>query len=1028
MQKQLYQKLLVFLLLLWSAQMLSAQGTVSGTITNNKGEKLAGASATIGTDMGAYSDENGGYMVENIPAGTYEMLVSYIGYAELKLPVTVLDGQTQTIDVVLKEDITTTNEVVVVGYGTMRKRDLTSSISKVTNVNDNVGQSFETNLQGKAAGVQVTQSSGAAGAGAVIHIRGNSSISASGDPLYVVDGIPITQDVFLNGNRGGQNNNPLSSINPNDIESVEILKDAASAGIYGSRGANGVILITTKRAKNKDGKPVFDFSARVGASKPTRLYEMLSGKEWLQMRQEAWNNDGKTGLASLPGGMTWEQASQNNTDWIAQTVGTGVKQDYNFGVRQAKKKLGTYFGFGYLNDESYLKGNSYDRYSGRGNFDYAFSKKFSANLNTSIVQGINNRVSQAWDAGGFGAALSNLLPIYPLDAAQWGDPNPNSLQAANNPAFRRENRKWRTVEWRTINSLALNYSPIKGLDFRGTFNYDYMNLGDNIYENQAYDQSKGIARGQLYKSNTNNWVANFTTQYTKDFGEKHHVSILAGTEAQKSKTLASTLKLDNVDRAIFLSPRAIEGMAIDTAENKISAPSIYAYSSYFARGNYAYNNKYFLQGTVRVDASSRFGRNYRYGIFPTVGAGWVISEEKFLKANKTLTFLKVRGSWGSIGSSNMPRGDNFARFGTYSNSGAPYGGDSILYPTNRENPNLHWETTRTLDAGIEFGFWNDRVQLVLEGYDKRTKDVLIETTIQASSAAGTVLNGFTKYSQNVGSIQNRGIEVSLTGRIIDAPKFKWSLTFNGSRNFNKVLDIGRSSPDQLSGGTNDTRIFIGQPIGVNYLVPFSHVDTETGKPVYLDKDGKETFQWNENARVISGSVLPKFVGGVTNNFTLGNFDVNALFTFVIGGSLYDASAKRQLGVVTDWNMRKDITDRWRQPGDVAKYPRLTLDPKTYGLSSEWQYNTTQWLYDASFGRLRNLSVGYNVPMSKDRKVKSLRLSLIGTNLLTFTKFPGLDPEIARDFENPQDRNLSSNITYLTAPQQKALSAGINITF
>lgn len=1016
MQKQLYHKLSVFLLLLLGSQILWAQGTISGTVTNEKGEKLSGASAMIGADMGAYSDDNGYYMVENIPAGSYEMIVSYIGYSDVKLPVTVSDGQTQTLDVVLKEDVSTTNEVVVVGYGTMRKRDLTGSISKVTNLTDNVGQSFETNLQGKAAGVQVTQSSGAAGSGAVIRIRGLSSISTSGDPLYVVDGIPINQDVFMNGNRGGQNNNPLSSINPSDIESVEILKDAASAGIYGSRGANGVVLITTKRAKNKDGKPSFDFSARVGASQPTRIYEMLNSQEWLQLRQEAYNNDGGVGQAPLPRNMSWEDAQKNNTNWVDQTVGTGLKQDYNFGIRQGKKKLGSYLGLGYLNDESYLKGNSYERYSARGNFDYTFSKKFSANLNTSLVQGINNRVSQAWDAGGFGAAMSTLLPIYPLEGTFLG---------ADNPVFRRDHRKWRTVEWRTINNIALNYQPVKGLDLRGTFNYDYMNLGDNIYEDQIYDQTKGIARGQEYKTVAKNWVANFTAQYNFDLGEKHNLYVMGGTEAQKSVSEQTTLKLDNVDRAIFLRPNAIEGTSIDTAEYKLDPQQIYTYSSYFVRGNYSFNNKYFAQATVRSDASSRFGANYRYGVFPTVGAGWVVSEENFLKNNQTLTFLKLRGSWGRIGNSNIP---NYSRFGTVSNSGAPYGQDSILYPVSRANPDLRWETTRTIDGGIEFGFWNDRVQLVVEGYDKRTKDLLIESTIQASSAAGNVSNGFTKYYQNIGAVQNRGIEVALTGHIVDTKKFKWTLIFNGSRNFNKVLDIGRSSPDQLSGGTNDTRIFIGQPIGVNYLVRFSHVDTETGKPVYLDAEGKETFEWKETNRVISGSVLPNFVGGVTNNLTIGNFDLSALVTFVAGGSLYDASAKRQLGVVTDWNMRKDIGDRWRQPGDVATYPRLTLNPATYGLSSGWQYNTTQWLYDASFARLKNVSIGYNVPMKNESKIRNLRFSLVATNLLTFTKFPGLDPEIARDFENPQDRNMSPNITYLTAPQQKAISGGINLSF
>lgn len=1013
MQTQLQRKVNLFFLVLsmCAFQFVWAQGTVTGKITNAKGEPLSGATLMIGTDLGALSDDDGKFTIDGVPAGTNELVATFIGYLEQKLQVNVSNGGTTTVNLTMEEDIASTEEVVIVGYGTMRKRDLTSSISKVTVVNDNVGQSFETNLQGKAPGVMVTQSSGAAGAGAVIRIRGISSVSASGDPLYVIDGIPVTQDMFLNNNRGGQNNNPLSSINPNDIESIEVLKDAAAAGIYGSRGANGVILVTTKRGT--DGKPSFDFSARVGAATPTRLYRMLNNKEWLQMRQEAYENDGGVGRAPLPRNISWEDAENTNTNWIDQTVGVGIKQEYNLTMKQGGKKWKTYLGTSYLNDESYLKGNSYVRYTGRWNTDWTPTKWFTASLNTSLANGINNRVSQAWDEGGFGDALSTLLPIYPADGSL-GSKDPN---------FRREHRKWKTLEWRTINNLTLSLRPVKGLELRGSGNYDFMNLGDNIYEDQTYDQTGGIARAKMYQSKVNNWSANATAQYNFDLNENHTLYVLGGSEIQKSVANFHNIEMDNADRFIYLKPLAIQDKVIRVTKDEIPVTQAWSFLSYFTRLNYAYKNKYFFQGTARADASSRFGANYRTGFFPTVGLGWVLTEEKFLKGGNVVNFFKIKGSWGITGSSNIP---NYARFGTYASSGIQYGDQNILFPTNLANPDLRWEKTRTIDGGFEMGLFNDRIQITAEFYDKRTSDLLVESTVQSSSAAGNVSNGFTKYYQNIGQVLNRGAELGVTSHNIDNKNFKWTTILSVARNINKVLDIGKSSPDQLSGGTNDTRIFIGQPIGINYLVDFSHVDTETGRPVYLDKDGKETFEWNEANRQIRGKVLPDFIGGLSNNFTYKNWDLSTLFTFSIGGNIYDASAKRQIGVVTDWNMRPEIFNRWRQPGDVAQYPRLTMNPGTYGLSSEWQYNSTMWLYDASYGRMKNVTLGYNYPMSGKGTFKSMRFTVVGTNLFTLTKYPGLDPEIARDFENPQDRNLSPNITYLTAPQQRAFSVGISL--
>lgn len=1024
MQEKNYAKKLFSLLCLlgFAVPAMFGQGTLAGMVTNEKGEPLSGATITIGDSYGAYSEENGTYRITDIPDGEQKVVCTYYGYKDNEQIVVIVSGSEKLANFSMVEELASTNEVVVVGYGTMRRRDLTSSISKVTDVNDNVGNSFEVNLQGKASGVQVVQSSGAAGSGAVVRIRGINSISAGGDPLYVIDGIPITQeynnsDSKLN-NVGGQNNNPLATINPNDIESVEVLKDAAACGIYGSRGANGVILITTK--KGKIGKPQFDFTSRVGVSMPTKLHEFMNNQEWLQMRQEAWENDGKTGRAPLPRGVSWEDALKTNTDWVDLTVGTGVKQEYNLGMKQGNKRYSSYLSAGYLNDESFLKGNSYVRYSARYNMEWKLADWFKLAANTSLAQGVNNRVSQAWDAGGFGAANSTLLPIYSP-----GDNGVGNL-GGDDPVFRREHRKWKTNEWRSINGLIATVSPLKNLDITATGNYDYRNWDDNVYEDSTYDRTNHIARAERNRTQTYNRNGNITANYHFNLGENNSFTVLVGSEAQKSVTRGGRMKLENVDRPINLRPefQSRTSARIDTTENSTFATQAWSFLSYFARVNYDYKKKYFIQGSIRRDASSRYGANYRWANLPTVGVAYVLSEEKFLKDSKVINFVKLKASWGLVGNSNIP---NYERFGYYSPSTTSYNGQGYNYPVKLENPNLRWETTRTIDGGLEVGLWNDRIQFTVEAYQKNTKSLLVNGAIQQSS-------GFDKYwlnldsQTNKGNIENKGIEFSITSHNIDNKKFKWTTILNIARNTNKVLDIGGAAPDALSGGTNDTRIIIGQPVGTHFRVRWAGVDPTDGLPMYYDINGNITKKWSEDDRVVVGSVLPKAVGGISNNFTIGNWDINTMFTFTLGGYLYDNSVKRQIGVVTDWTMRKELADRWRKPGDVATYPRLTMDPAKYGLPNEWQYNSTLWLYDGTFGRLKNVTVGYNVPMPSSAKVSSLRVYFIGTNLITLTKYPGMDPEVARDFENGQDRNMSVGVTYLTAPQARSFNLGVNLGF
>ncbi|MCB0737005.1 MAG: TonB-dependent receptor, partial [Bacteroidetes bacterium] len=448
---------------------------------------------------------------------------------------------------------------------------------------------------------------------------------------------------------------------------------------------------------------------------------------------------------------------------------------------------------------------------------------------------------------------------------------------------------------------------------------------------------------------------------------------------------------------------------------------IYRFVSAFTRLKYSIKDKYFLEATGRVDGSSRFGTNNKYGFFPSLSGGWVMSEENFLKNNKVINFMKLRGSWGVSGNANIP---NYESWGTVipANFNPYYNGQPIIYPNRLANPNLKWERSNVYDISLQMGLWEDRVTMEVSAYYKDTRDVLMKLTVPSSS-------GFNDYWDNVGRITNQGVEFELKSVNISKKKFTWSTNFNIAHNQNEIKSIGDYSEDAVSGGTNDTRVVVGEPVGTNYLVKFSHVDSENGRPVYLDLEGNETYEWLPNNRVPVGNILPKAVGGLTNTFKLDNWDFSFLLYYSFGSKIYDSSSKRQLGVVTDWNMRDDIYDRWQQPGDDATYPRLTLNTQTYGSGTPW-INTDLWLHSGDYVRLRNVTLGYTFNGFKflKRQFTDLRVACIATNWLTWTTFPGLDPEIGRDFENSTDRNMSPNITYLTPPQEKSIVITINAKF
>ena len=994
-----------------------AQTQVTGVVTNVKdGLPAQGVTVSVkGTSTTTQTDNKGTFNILAPPNGT--LIFSSVSFDRQEVGIS---GKTY-LAVSITSSTTSLDEVIVVGYGTQKRREITGAITKVSGekLSSVVAPSFEAALQGKAVGVQVIQGSGLAGSSSVIRIRGVGSISAGGDPLYVIDGIPITADQFLRGDVGGMNQNPLAAINPNDIESVEILKDAGAAGIYGSRGANGVILITTKRGKI--GKPKFSYSNKLGLVTYTDRPEFVNGKEYMQLKQEAWQNDGNVGEVGtnfIPGGLTFAQASANNTDWWDEVTRTGFINEHNLSMTYGTKKIKTFLGGTYGNSESYIKRNSYERQALRLNVDYNVTDKLKISLNSAYNKGINNRIDNYQTIA---AAQSNVLPIYPIYKA---DGTYSTI--SGNPVRYLNETKFRNTDNRYLGGLALEFSPMKDLMIRASGSIDYLESFDDQFESKLItnDSRGGIAkRFPLWVTNYN---ANLTANYLWNPTTNHKFNFLAGVETQESeiKNTNGDIYSWGQDEPLYKNKGIYKDSLnkfINDKSRKKQVVDNSTFVSFFGRVNYTFKEKYVFQLSARRDGSSKFGPNNKYGFFPTASAAWLVSEEKFLQNSKTINSLKLRTGYGLVGNSNIPTGRYYNGYSNVRN----YNGSPVLEPNNIGNPDLKWETLRNFDIGIDFSLLNNRLSGEFSYYRKVTVNQLLEPGLGAST-------GFQRSWRNLegGKILNEGLELALNYMIVKTEDLKISIGGNINTNYNEVLQLGTLGADALQGGFNDTRIAEGYPVGTNFLVRYFGVDSKDGLPIWLDRDGKQTKTFSLDHRVLVGKVLPDFSGGVNSDIQYKGFELRSLWTYVSGGNIYDGSAKYQ-NVGNNWNVRRDLLDRWTKPGDVAKYPRLTSNVTNYpGLGTNDNYNSTMFLYDASFVRLRELVLGYTIPQSvfKRTPFTNAKVSLAGFNLLTFSKYPGADPEIARDFQNPQDRNMSANISYLTPTQSKTFIFSLNLNF
>ncbi|MFM8770739.1 MAG: SusC/RagA family TonB-linked outer membrane protein [Candidatus Kapaibacterium sp.] len=1043
--------LLLFVTIIIASVGSAAQSvTIRGTVTDEGGSAIVGASVRVANSRtGAYSRSKGAFEIKVPAAIDVTLTVNMVGYKTTEVSI-AKENLGEQVAITLKTDHLKLKETVVVGYGTKQRVEMTGSVAQIDSreIAQNTYGNFENAIVGRAPGVQVINSNGMAGSAMTIRVRGVGSLTASGEPLYVIDGVPVTQGDFGGKDRLATQTNALASINPNDIESIDILKDADAAAIYGSRGSNGVVLITTK--KGASGATRFNVSLFRGQSTETNRVSLLSGDEYRGMWAEANRQDSvalsilrptaRFTAKPLPGGLKPDQFA--NTDWLGLTMRQGEITDAAVTASGGTSAVTFFTSLGYRNESSYAVGNSFERINGRANVDFKATESVSIGLSSNLNYSLNTRVPSAW-AGGIGAAQSSALPYFPIynsDGTYFEPQRP--WYAMYNPVAQLNENQFQNSETRLLTNLYTQIALPEHFSLRLQGGFDLLNFTDRRYTSLVVQSE---AEAEARKVGVNNFILNGTLSYDNSIADGLKLNAMVAMETQSSNQLVTGLKGRNFPNPAFRNPTSA------VVREAYSYETAFSFMSYITRWNFNYVDKYFVSLTGRVDGSSRFGSENRYGFFPSLGAGWILSKEDFLKGVESISLLKLRASIGLTG--NADGIDDYQWQGTYK-AGADYGGTPGIRPDRLANPQLGWEQTRQIDITAEAGFWNGRLQATVSWYHKLTSNVLLNVAVPAST-------GFSSILKNVGSFENTGVEVVLSGYPVTSGEFTWRTDLSIAHNTNKVLDNAGLPPDAI-GGPGETRILVGYPVGTFFINRSAGVQSRTdsvtvqrrrsgnavtfltskddarwnqfydttivivgGSQLFYNLNGRITDQYDLNDRVALGNPYPTWFGAFTNTINWKGFDLTAMIYYQFGNQIYDDAAKRQVGNLgSNFNQVKDQTERrWQKEGDVTDVPRLSL-------TENYDINTDRFIYDGSFVRLRQLTLGYTIPGDylEMSGLSSLRVYLTGQNLLTWTNYPGWDPEIMRDQDGAQGRNLGAGVTYLTPPQAKQLVIGINAGF
>jgi TonB-linked SusC/RagA family outer membrane protein len=998
---------------------------IKGKITDAKGLPLPNANVLEkGTKNAVSTDFDGSFTIV-LQNDNAILVVSYIGFDTKEV---AINGQ-NSLNIKLSETAAGLNEVVVVGYGTQKKQDITGSISTISknSIKDLVLTSTEQALKGQAAGVQMTQSSSAPGGVASVRIRGGNSISAGNEPLYVVDGFPIYNDnsnsTGVLGN--GQPSNVLASINPSDIESMEILKDASATAIYGSRGANGVVIITTKRGKA--GQSNVNFETYYGFQQLSKKIDLLNAYDYAN----AVNVDNlQRGRAIIyPDPEIYNPAVYGQgTDWQDEAYRVAPTKNYQLGFTGGDEKTKYAISGNYFNQEGILLGSDFTRGSVRVNLDRNLSSKFKLGVSFTASQTANNqaRTDTDLDNNNIGAVTSTLYapptqPVYNADGSYSRFRAPDGNFYLNPVASLLETKNLSRTN-RVLGNMFLDYKITSDLLFKISLGGDNINVKDDYYLPASILDTGINAQAKMGFNQSFSWLNENTLTYNKTFG-KNAVTALVGYTRQQLKgenatTGAQKFVNDNLEN------NSLGNGAIVTPPT--SSKTEWALQSYLARVNYGYDNRYLITLTGRIDGSSRFGESNKYSYFPSGSIAWRVSEEEFMKNQNIISNLKLRTSYGETGNQEIPQYRSLAALG---NGNYPLGGtiNNGLAPIRVANPDLKWETTAQFDAGIDLSLFTNRINFIADYYDKKTSDLLLDVQIPGNS-------GFQTSLQNVGSIQNKGVELTLNTVNLDG-EFKWKTSFNITFNKNEVTDLGGDSERPSGTGsaskqiTNTGILRVGEPVGIFYgyvtdglfqtaeevaagVATGQGPATGTGALQLGDrrfKDVNGDGKLNADDRQILGYAQPDFFYGFTNTFNYKNLDLTVLINGVQGNDVLNLNVNAETDIVAP-----DSKNRWTPTNTNTDVPRTTKDPRLSDKQVE----------DGSYLRIQNISLGYSIPESsfKGTFIQSIRLYMSLQNWWTFTNYKGYNPDVSSFGQD----NLSIGVDRGGYPSTKTFLMGLNV--
>ncbi|MDX1955946.1 MAG: TonB-dependent receptor [Chitinophagaceae bacterium] len=1023
-----------------------AQKTVTGKVTDNTGTPVANVSVQVkGSRTGTMTDANGSFAIA-ISAEAKTLVFSAVDFTTVEEAV----GGRTVINVSLAPQEKVLQDVIVVGYGTQRKKEVTGSIATVKGADlaNKPVQSFEQALGGRAAGVQVTIPSGVLNAPPVLRIRGTNSISLSSYPLIVLDGVPMYSGDFSGTSAAG---NILASINPNDIESVDIAKDAAASAIYGSRAANGVLFITTK--KGKSGKAKVTLDSWVGFTNVFGLPDVLDAFQYTDHKNSALVNAGTFNATTNAFALTnGPDGNPINTNWYDYVYRRGVQHSNTVSVSGANDNTSYYFSAGYTDQEGIIKRNDYKRISLTMNVDQKVSKAISLG---GKIQYSNEQNLAAVSSGSLGDAFStaglgrvvlvtapNISPYnndgtYNYSGALIGVMGNKQGQVGfNNPVIQLDQNRNNAEINHIIANAYVQIKPLKFLTLRSVFGIDYVLVDNEVYFSPISGEgfsTNGSASSWFNKNKR--WVWTNTAQFDQTFAEKHNVSVLAGIEQQKSDFVGYGLNRINVSDPAFTN---IQGGWATPNTSGLGIGENYLYSE-FGRVQYNYDRKYFVTANLRRDGASQLGANSKYGTFWGVSAGWEIANENFWSSaglDKVFSSFKIRGSHGRVG--NISGLGNFASLSTFG-SGL-YGGNATVVFNQAGNSNLGWETSTKTDIGINFGFLNDRITSEITYYKNNIDGLLLFVPQPPSAGLPSAL------PDNVGTMYNKGVEFMVSATPFAKKDFSWTTSFNITYNKNEVTSLALGLDQILSatGGLENPSITKpGFPIGMLFITRTNGVDPATGRRIFVNKNGQDvyfqhvaptgqnrfSFADGSLAPTVSAAdaapyknTNPKYVGGFDNTVRYKNFEMNFLFTYQLGFYIYYGT---QAGLRDQrfWNNETAILRKWTKPGDITDIPKAVFgDNISNGSAFPLDVN----VFKGDFVKLRSLSLGYNIPKNivDKAKMSSARFYVSGNNLLIFTKYPGPDPEVSSNGNGTTNQGIDRN----TVGNARTITVGLNIGF